>query len=307
MSGGLKLHINKARRRVSMRSALLLTLGVCFFMGNYRLIASLNGAVGLLGDHALLGLLIETAFSVLVFGGACYLGLYVLDGDQTKMIPRGALSRAQILWLSLLGAAMTAPASLAENVLYDVFGWGMRLPQRMYPYIPANMLLRVLKSALLVPVFEELFFRGYLFGALERCGKARAAVVSALCFAAVHMGGKGSAPHQWLLYAAMGLLFSAVRMKTGSLLAPVLVHGCYNLSLMLFGFMGFDDWFSRLSFVSVMVRGAMCLGFMFCLRKAWTARGTRERLRRMERLTKREKALVAAAVIAAFCAALFTA
>ena len=306
MTGGLKLNKNKARRRVNMRSALLLTLGVCFMMGNFRLFASLNGWAWLSGG--MMGPLLEAALSVLIFGGASYLGLCVLDGDQTKILPSGALSRAQILWLALLGAAMTAPASLYENVLHDVLGAsGMRVPQSMHPVMPNDILLRVFKSALLVPALEELFFRGYLEGALERYGKWRAAAVSALCFAAVHMGGKGAAPMQWTLYAAMGLLFSAVRIKTGSLLAPMLVHGCYNAALLLLGYMGFDDWFSRLSFVSCAVRIGICLGFVYCLKRAWTARGTREKLRPMEKLTKKEKALVGAALVAAFCAALFTA
>jgi len=305
MTGRLKLNKNKARRRVSMRSALLLTLGVCFLMGNFRWLASLNGMQSLFGGT--MGVLSEAAFAVLIFGGAAYLGLCVLDGNQTKILPRGALSRAQILWLVFLGAAMTAPASLMENMLQGVLGRsGMRVPHPIYPYIPNDILLRVIKSALLVPVLEELFFRGYLEGALERYGKGRAAIVSALCFAAVHMGGKGSAPMQWLMYAAMGLLFSAVRMKTGSLLAPVLVHGCYNAALLLVGCMGFSDWMSRLSFVSVLVRVPVCVGFAFCLRKAWTAHGTREKLRPMEKLTKKEKALVAAALAAAFAVALFT-
>lgn len=305
MTGGLKLNKNKARRRVNMRSALLLTLGVCFMMGNFRLFASLNGWAWLSGG--MLGVLIEAAFALLVFGGALYLGLYVLDGNQTKILPRGALSRAQILWLALLGAAMTAPVSLADNVLDAVFGWGAPLPQGIHPYIPADVLLRVLKSALIVPVLEELFFRGYLEGALERYGKARAAVVAALCFAAVHLGGKGGTPHQWIYYAAMGLLFSAVRMRTGSLLAPMLTHGCYNVTLLLLGFMGFGDWFSRLSLISCVVRLFMCLGFAFCLRKAWTARGTRGKLGPMEKLTKKEKAFVAAAFAAALAVSLFAA
>ena len=305
MTGGLKLNKPKARRRVNMRSALLLTLGVCFLMGNYRLIASLNGGAWLSGG--LLGVLIETAFSLLVFGGAAYLGLFYMDGDQTKIIPRGSLSRAQILWLALLGAAMTAPASLFENVRQTVLGWGVRVPQAMHPVMPSYILLRTIKSALIVPVLEELFFRGYLEGALERYGKLRAAIVSALCFAAVHMGGKGAAPLQWLQFAAMGLLFSALRMKTGSLLAPMLVHGCYNGALLLFGCMGFDDWLTRLSFVSCAVRIPVCLVFVFALRRAWTARGTRGKLQPMEKLTKKEKALVIAAAAAAFAAALFTA
>lgn len=305
MTGGLKLNKPKARRRVSMRSALLLTLGVCFLMGNYRLFASLNGMAWLSGGA--MGPLLEAALSMLIFGGASYLGLYVLDGDQTKIIPRGSLSRAQILWLALLGAAMTAPASLFENVRQTVLGWGMRVPQAMHPVMPSYILLRIIKSALIVPVLEELFFRGYLEGALERYGRLRAAIVSALCFAAVHMGGKGAAPLQWLQFAAMGLLFSALRIKTGSLLAPMLVHGCYNGALLLLGCMGFDDWLTRLSFISCAVRAPMCLGFVYCLRRAWTARGTRGKLQPMEKMTKKEKALVIAAAAAAFAAALFTA
>ena len=305
MTGRLKLNKPKARRRVSMRSALLLTLGVCFLMGNYRLFASLNGMAWLSGGA--MGPLLEAALSALIFGGASYLGLYVLDGDQTKIIPRGSLSRAQILWLALLGAAMTAPASLFENVRQTVLGWGMRVPQAMHPVMPSYILLRIIKSALIVPVLEELFFRGYLEGALERYGRLRAAIVSALCFAAVHMGGKGAAPLQWLQFAAMGLLFSALRMKTGSLLAPMLVHGCYNAALLLLGCMGFDDWLTRLSFVSCAVRLPVCLVFVFALRRAWTARGTRVKLQPMEKMTKKEKALVIAAAAAAFAAALFTA
>lgn len=303
MTGGLKLNKPKARRRVSMRSALLLTLGVCFMMGNYRLIASLNGMGWLSGG--VMGPLLEAVLSVLIFGGASYLGLYVLDGDQTKIIPRGTLSRAQILWLALLGAAMTAPASLFENVRQTVLGWGMRVPQPIHPYMPGDVLLRIVKSALIVPVLEELFFRGYLEGALERYGKLRAAIVSALCFAAVHMGGKGAAPFQGLQYAVMGLLFSAVRMKTGSLIAPVLVHGCYNLTLLLADFAGFGDWLIRLSLVSCMVRIPVCLGFVYCLRRAWTARGTRESVKPMAKLTKKEKALVIAAAAAVLALALF--
>lgn len=303
MSGGLKLHKNKARRRVNMRSALLLTLSVCFLMGNYRLFASLNGSAWLTGGT--LGLLIEAAFSVLVFGGAAYLGLCVLDGDQTKIIPRAALSRPQILWLALAGAALIAPVTLGENVLDSVLSTGVRVPQRLGPYPTHNVLLRMLKTALLVPALEELFFRGYLEGALERYGKTRAAVVSSLCFAAVHMGGKGAAPMQWLLFAAMGLLFSALRMKTGSMIAPILVHGCYNLSLILIDSMGFSDWLVRLSFISCMVRIPLCLGFVYCLKRAWTARGTRGKIGPMERLTKKETALIAAALLMAFAAAFF--
>ena len=290
-----KLNLVKARRRVRMRSALLLTLGVCFAMALYRVLSTLSSMKGIWPTRVP-GVLLEAAVSLLVFGGAAALGLCVLDGDQRKILPRAALSPAQTLWLTLTGVLLTAPMTLGVDVLEALFARHGTVVQPMVlqAQAPGVFLLTLLKSALLAPVLEELFFRGYLLHAMKRFGEPRAAAVSALCFALVHLGGT---PCAWVMYAAMGLLLAALTLRTGSLLAPMLVHAVYNLTLMLLNEMGLGWFFENLSLISCVLRLGMCAMFACCLRRVWTARGTAAQLRPMEKLTKKEWALVAAAAV----------
>ena len=295
-----KLNLVKARRRVRMRSALLLTLGVCFAMALYRVLSTLSSMKGIWPTRVP-GVLLEAAVSLLVFGGAAALGLCVLDGDQRKILPRAALSPAQTLWLTLTGVLLTAPMTLGVDVLEALLSWHGTVVQPMVlqAQAPGVFLLTLLKSALLAPVLEELFFRGYLLHAMKRFGEPRAAAVSALCFALVHLGGT---PCAWVMYAAMGLLLAALTMRTGSLLAPMLVHAVYNLMLVLLSRMGLGWFFENLSLISCVLRLGMCAMFACCLRRVWTARGTAAQLRPMEKLTKKEWALVAAAAVLAVAA-----
>lgn len=295
-----KLNLVKARRRVRMRSALLLTLGACFAMALYRVLSTLSSMKGIWPTRVP-GVLLEAAVSLLVFGGAAALGLCVLDGDQRKILPRAALSPAQTLWLTLTGVLLAAPMTLGVDVLEALLSWHGTVVQPMVlqAQAPGVFLLTLLKSALLVPVLEELFFRGYLLHAMKRFGEPRAAAVSALCFALVHLGGT---PCAWVMYAAMGLLLAALTLRTGSLLAPMLVHAVYNLTLVLLSEMGLGWFFENLSVISCVLRLGMCAMFACCLRRVWTARGTAAQLRPMEKLTKKEWALVAAAAVLAVAA-----
>ena len=290
-----KLNLVKARRRVRMRSALLLTLGACFAMALYRVLSTLSSMKDIWPTRVP-GVLLEAAVSLLVFGGAAALGLCVLDGDQRKILPRAALSPAQTLWLTLTGVLLAAPMTLGVDVLEALFARHGTVVQPMVlqAQAPGVFLLTLLKSALLAPVLEELFFRGYLLHAMKRFGEPRAAAVSALCFALVHLGGT---PCAWVMYAAMGLLLAALTMRTGSLLAPMLVHAVYNLTLVLLNEMGLGWFFENLSLISCVLRLGMCAMFACCLRRVWTARGTAAQLRPMEKLTKKEWALVAAAAV----------
>ena len=295
-----KLNLVKARRRVRMRSALLLTLGACFAMALYRVLNTLSSMKGIWPTRVP-GVLLEAAVSLLVFGGAAALGLCVLDGDQRKILPRAALSPAQTLWLTLTGVLLAAPMTLGVDVLEALFARHGTVVQPMVlqAQAPGVFLLTLLKSALLAPVLEELFFRGYLLHAMKRFGEPRAAAVSALCFALVHLGGT---PCAWAMYAAMGLLLAALTLRTGSLLAPMLVHAVYNLTLVLLNEMGLGWFFENLSLISCVLRLGMCAMFAYCLRRVWTARGTAAQLRPMEKLTKKEWALVAAAAVLAVAA-----
>lgn len=82
------------------------------------------------------------------------------------------------------------------------------------------------------PLSEEMLFRGFLFPALarSRLGLAGAALVSTLAWTTLHAG--------YSLYGLVevflvGLYFSWLVVRTGSLWVPILCHAIYNTAIML--------------------------------------------------------------------------
>lgn len=278
-----KLNLVKARRRVRMRSALLLTLGAFALTALVRGLLSLPALAAVPRGTATL---LETACTVLAFGGGAYLGLCVLDGDHRSIVPMRRLSRAQMRWLALLGVLAVCPMALVSD-LTDALR-GMRAAGASQA-AAANAALLV-KRVLIVPVCEELFFRGYLLPALSPQGRLRASVIVSLCFALMH----GSA---LTAHAALGLLLCLLTIQTGSLLAPILVHAGCNLALTALGALGLSGLLMGWSLPACIVKATGCAAFAAVLKRAVTARpaGGTFALWEGEGLTKRETALLASA------------
>ena len=278
-----KLNFVKARRRVRMRSALLLTLGAFALTALVRGLLSLPALAAVPRGAATL---LETACTVLAFGGGAYLGLCVLDGDHRSIVPMRRLSRAQMRWLALLGVLAVCPMALISD-LTDALR-GMRAAGASQA-AAANAALLV-KRVLIVPVCEELFFRGYLLPALSPQGRLRASVIVSLCFALMH----GSA---LTAHAALGLLLCLLTIQTGSLLAPILVHAGCNLALTALGALGLSGLLMGWSLPACIVKVIGCAAFAAVLKRAVTARpaGGTFALWEGEGLTKRETALLASA------------
>ena len=79
----------------------------------------------------------------------------------------------------------------------------------------------------IAPIAEELFFRGYFFGALRNWrGSGRRRCSPALVFGGIHVG---SAPAVFLVpLAILGFLLCIVRWRTGSLLPCIALHAINN-------------------------------------------------------------------------------
>lgn len=94
--------------------------------------------------------------------------------------------------------------------------------------------LTILTLSLVVPVAEELFFRGRLLGWLvarwgaRRFGTSAAVSLTTLAFAAAH-----GTPAQALVAVPLGLLLALIRLRTGEVGGCILAHACHN-SLFLF-------------------------------------------------------------------------
>jgi membrane protease YdiL (CAAX protease family) len=84
--------------------------------------------------------------------------------------------------------------------------------------------LFILNAVLVVPLIEELFFRGFLYSFLKRFTSTWGALIlSAGIFAFAHQN-LGSVIPLWLLGIVLGVAYE----HTGSLLLPMAIHGCFN-------------------------------------------------------------------------------
>ncbi|HTI50306.1 MAG TPA: ABC transporter permease subunit/CPBP intramembrane protease [Planctomycetaceae bacterium] len=92
----------------------------------------------------------------------------------------------------------------------------------------------VLALAIVPAVFEEGFFRGYLFAALRSAGSAwTAIVISAVVFGLFHAIVPNPLASERLLSSTLtGLVLGWVRWRTGSVLPGMLLHLCHNGLLM---------------------------------------------------------------------------
>jgi membrane protease YdiL (CAAX protease family) len=90
---------------------------------------------------------------------------------------------------------------------------------------PSEIIGFILYSSLAVPLFEELFFRGFLYSFLKRFTSTWGAIIlSAGIFAFAHQNLASVVP-LWLL----GIVLAVAYEHTGSLLLPMCIHGCFNL------------------------------------------------------------------------------
>lgn len=92
----------------------------------------------------------------------------------------------------------------------------------------------VICTVVLVPVAEELLFRGVVFGSLYNRNRVLAYAVSTAAFCAVHvLGYIGAVPFRVLLsnflqYIPAGLCLAWAYAKADNILAPIFIHSIVN-------------------------------------------------------------------------------
>lgn len=92
------------------------------------------------------------------------------------------------------------------------------------------ILYSIILSAIIGPVVEEVFFRGFAYSAIKKkVGAGWAILISSAIFASVHMNLFGFLPVMWL-GIAMAYLFE----KTGSLIPSITLHIIHNSILICF-------------------------------------------------------------------------
>jgi uncharacterized protein len=139
---------------------------------------------------------------------------------------RPAALRASLGWMALAFAVYLAFSGAWMSVL-DLHQKD-NLPKELGVESSTAALVAVcVLVTVIAPIAEELFFRGYFFGALRNWhGPWLAAVVTGLVFGAIHVG---STPVAFLVPLAMlGFMLCVVRWQTGSLLPCMALHAVNN-------------------------------------------------------------------------------
>jgi len=161
--------------------------------------------------------------------GVALLATRLIYGQMRAGLGLYAPATRQSLWLmaAVMCSALLHPiARLALNAIPP----SGEAPIEAFISWPSGA-LAFAALGMAVPLAEELFFRGFVFGALEPHGKVAAWFGTIVLFTAAH------AQQAWGNWGALlsititGLVLTALRAASGSTLVPAVAHLLYNLSL----------------------------------------------------------------------------
>jgi uncharacterized protein len=121
-------------------------------------------------------------------------------------------------------------ATLSQQLLGDGGGGNSLLESIGNATSPLVQLVFISALSIAAPLFEETFFRGFVFAGLaSRLSTLQAIVASAMLFALAHWSAV-----EFLPLAALGIILATVYHYTRSLLPSILIHALWNGGTFLF-------------------------------------------------------------------------
>lgn len=129
--------------------------------------------------------------------------------------------------------AVLLPVAVCGSFI--LFTHGRFVPGGLDTEAKLAVLASLVYNCIAAPVVEEVHFRGVMFGLLKkRWNKVVAAVVPSVLFAAVHITemeqfDAGDCVRLLITGTAVGIMFSLIAIKTGSVWNGAVVHAVWNL------------------------------------------------------------------------------
>ena len=193
---------------------------------------------------AVLGLLLAAAlpFALLARSGSLdfNLGLAISLGELLLLVPVwllavqrygvgwGALGLRSFKWEMIgLGCGLML-LSVAFNFIFGLFLglFGLRIQPDLIPIFAqlSSPWFLLIGGAIIAPIVEEIFFRGFVFAGLRpRYGWQWAAVISSALFALIHL-----TPTAILPIFLLGYIFAYLYHRSNSVWPAILMHSATN-------------------------------------------------------------------------------
>ncbi|MHC4927444.1 MAG: lysostaphin resistance A-like protein, partial [Planctomycetota bacterium] len=159
-------------------------------------------------------------FGLCVLFAWCRKGPRVADYLGFRLVP----VRQVLIWLGILAVYLICSDTLTVLIGRPV------VPETMVTTYQTSVFPPLLFFAIIIcaPLAEEIFYRGFMFEGLQatRLGPVGATIITSLLWAVVHM------QYDWYGITSIffgGLILGAARVKTRSVLLPMLMHAVQNL------------------------------------------------------------------------------
>lgn len=145
------------------------------------------------------------------------------------------------IFYGIVGYVAAVPALVASLVIIMIIVNITRYVPEKQPVVelflketdPAFLAYTSVFAAVVGPLFEELFFRGFMYSAVRKyIGVFWATLLTAAVFAALHTNVVGFLP-----IMVLGILLAYLYEKTGTLVSSITVHIMHNLSMVYFVFL----------------------------------------------------------------------
>lgn len=148
-----------------------------------------------------------------------------------RPLPAGLVPR----WLIVAGLLVSGMAlSFLVSLISSEFQPKMNLPIQAYFENRTSAILLMSMAVALAPLFEETFFRGYLYPVLARSwGVTPGIIVTGTLFGLLHAAQLWGGWVQIALLIAVGILFTYARAVTKTVFASFLLHISYNSTIFL--------------------------------------------------------------------------
>ncbi len=222
--------------------------------GNYSWSATITAGIftGLFWLPAIIGILLAPLikgkgiesiafFQMAIYAASIFImakltprAIYCTGDDKTAEIPALQLIgidkiKPRYLFMGCAGLGLAVPAVMAASLLTSLFTGHQPLSSNPILDIAGQssafeLIMLMGMATLITPVYEELFFRGLLFGTQrELLTPLWAGIMSALIFALAHGDLQGTLP-----LFALGSIFAFLYHKTGSLWPGIICHALWN-------------------------------------------------------------------------------